>query len=136
MLFKRHDNKGFTLVEVLVVVVILAILAAIAVPIYLHYVEGARAGEAQEAIGSIMAAAKVYHAETGNWPSDIRQMEQSNVLHLDEVVKVRWNFIINANNARGIQTVTATSTGQMPGGGGKQVIYNGTTGRWSGYGTD
>ena len=50
---------GFSLVEVLVVVVIIAILAAIAVPIYLNYVESARASEAQEAIGNIIADAKV-----------------------------------------------------------------------------
>jgi type IV pilus assembly protein PilA len=135
MLFKRHDNKGFTLVEVLVVVVILAILAAIAVPIYLHYVESARAGEAQEAIGSILAAAKVYHAETGQWPSDTRQLEQRNLLHLDKIVTLRWNFTINAGGDA-IRTITATSTGLMPGGAGKQVIYDGGTGKWSKYGTD
>ncbi len=136
MLFKRHDNKGFTLVEVLVVVVILAILAAIAVPIYLHYVEGARAGEAQEAIGSILAAAKVYHAETGNWPTDIRQLEDRNLLNLDQVVTIRWNFTISSGGQSGIRRITATSTGQMPGGGGKQVVYDGQTAKWSGYGTD
>jgi prepilin-type N-terminal cleavage/methylation domain-containing protein len=135
MRFKRHDNKGFTLVEVLVVVVILAILAAIAVPIYLHYVEGARAGEAQEAIGSILAAAKVYHAQVGRYPTDIRQMQDLHLLNLDPVVTNRWNFTIQSGGL-GIQRITATSTGQMPGGGGKQVVFDGQTGKWSKYGTD
>lgn len=39
---RRDNNKGFTLVEIIVVLVILAILAAIAVPSVLGYVEDAR----------------------------------------------------------------------------------------------
>jgi len=39
---KKKDNKGFTLVEIIVVLVILAILAAIAVPSVLGYVEQAK----------------------------------------------------------------------------------------------
>ena len=131
-MFKRRETKGFTLVEVLVVVVILAILAAIAVPIYLQYVESARAGEAQEAIGSIWAAIKVRQAQTGSWVSDIRQLPN---LNLDRIVKNRWNFTITPG-ANGIMSITATSTGQMPGGAGKIVTFNAQTGKWSGYGTD
>jgi type IV pilus assembly protein PilA len=132
MLIKRRETKGFTLVEVLVVVVILAILAAIAVPIYLQYVESARAGEAQEAIGSIWAAAKVFQAEHSTWPSDIRQLTN---LNLDRIVTNRWHFVINPG-ANGITSIIATSTGQMPGGAGKTVTFNAQQGRWTGYGTD
>jgi len=132
MLTKQRNNKGFTLVEVLVVVVILAILAAIAVPIYLQYVESARAGEAQEAIGAIWAAAKVNHAETGHWATDIRQLT---TLKLDRIVQNRWQFTLTPG-ANGIQRIAATSTGQMPGGAGKIVTFNAQTGKWTGYGTD
>ena len=133
MLIKQRNAKGFTLVEVLVVVVILAILAAIAVPIYLKYVQSARAGEAQEAIGSIMSAAKVYHAETGTWPTDLRQLKN---LKLDPLVVDRWRFTIIGGGSTGITSVTATSTAMMPGGPGYPVVYTVTTGKWSGYGTD
>jgi prepilin-type N-terminal cleavage/methylation domain-containing protein len=132
MLVKRNDTKGFTLVEVLVVVVILAILAAIAVPIYLRYVEGARAGEAQEAIGAVWAAAKVYHAQTGTWPTDIRQMPQ---LTLDRIILDRWILTLNGGGS-GIRQILATSQAAMPGGAGKTVRFDAQTGKWSGYGTD
>jgi prepilin-type N-terminal cleavage/methylation domain-containing protein len=132
MLIKQRNTKGFTLVEVLVVVVILAILAAIAVPIYLKYVQSARAGEAQEAIGSIWAASKVYHAETGVWPSDMRQLTK---LKLDPVVQDRWRFTITGG-ASGIQNIVGTSTAVMPGGAGNVVTFDATRGKWSGYGTD
>jgi len=40
---KRHkNNKGFTLVELIVVLVILAILAAILVPMLLGYIDEAK----------------------------------------------------------------------------------------------
>lgn len=40
--FKKEDNKGFTLVELIVVLVILAILAAILVPALLGYIDRAK----------------------------------------------------------------------------------------------
>jgi prepilin-type N-terminal cleavage/methylation domain-containing protein len=131
MLIKQREAKGFTLVEVLVVVVILAILAAIAVPIYLSYVEGARASEAQEAIGNIWAAAKIHQAKTGQWPSDVTQIQN---LNLDQIVKDRWRFTIDGGGSR-IRRITGTSTARMPGGGGRTVIFNAETGTWSGYGS-
>ena len=45
MLRKLKNQKGFTLIEVLVVVIIVAILAAIAVPRYLRYVEKSRSAD-------------------------------------------------------------------------------------------
>ena len=42
---RLKNNKGFTLVEIIVVLVILAILAAIAVPSVLGYVEQAKESE-------------------------------------------------------------------------------------------
>ena len=53
MLRKLKNQKGFTLIEVLVVVIIVAILAALAVPIYMRHVEKSRSAEAQTAIGAI-----------------------------------------------------------------------------------
>ncbi len=129
---KLRKTGGFTMVELAIVLVILAILAAIAVPIYLQYVESARAGEAQEAIAAIWAAAKVHHAETGQWPNQIGQLRR---LHLERVTEDRWTFTLTPG-ARGIRTIRATSTGLMPGGAGKQVVFDAERGTWSGYGFD
>ncbi|MCD6160915.1 MAG: prepilin-type N-terminal cleavage/methylation domain-containing protein [candidate division Zixibacteria bacterium] len=124
------NTKGFTLVEILIVVVMLAILFAIAVPIYTAYVEGARSAEAQEAISAIWSASKVYYAENHSWPNRIEQLRK---LEFDQVVTRRWDFTITVGG-RGINSITATSTGMMPGGAGKQVTFVSETGQWKGYG--
>ncbi len=131
-MIKQRGSKGFTMVELAIVLVILAILAAIAVPLYLAYVESARAGEAQEAIAAVMAAVKIQFAETGQWVTDIRQL---NRLQLDPIIENRWQFQI-VPGANGIQFIQATSTGQMPGGGGKIVRFDAVRGTWGGYGFD
>lgn len=123
---------GFTMVELAIVLVILAILAAIAVPIYLQYVESARAGEAQEAIAAVWAASKVHHAETGRWATQISQLRK---LHLEPVTEDRWRFSITPGS-NGIRNIRATSTGLMPGGAGKLVVFDAERGTWSGYGFD
>jgi prepilin-type N-terminal cleavage/methylation domain-containing protein len=132
MLKHFGNRKGFTLVEILIVVVMLAILFAIAVPIYVNYVASARSAEAQDAINAIKAAANVQNARTGVWATNIDQLDQ---LMLDQVTTRRWNFNI-VIGAQGITQITAISTGQMPGGAGKTVTLNVTTGQWHGYGFD
>jgi len=132
-MLRRQKAKGFTLVEVLVVVVILAILAAIAVPIYLQYVASARAAEAQEAIASVWAASKIYQAKNCRAPSNVQQLE--GLLQLDRLVEQRWDFTVVSGNQQ-VQRITASSTGLMPGGAGKRVEFDATSGKWRGYGTD
>jgi prepilin-type N-terminal cleavage/methylation domain-containing protein len=56
----RRNQKGFTLMELMVVIVIVAILAAVAVPLYINYVKDAQRTEARGAIGAIVTAEQVY----------------------------------------------------------------------------
>jgi len=130
LMLKQRGQKGFTMVELAIVLVILAILAAIAVPIYLQYVESARAGEAQEAIAAVIAAAKIQYAKTGQWVTDPNALDR---LNLDPLTRERWQIVI-IPGANGLQSVQATSTGRMPGGAGKTVRFDAVQGRWSGYG--
>ncbi len=55
--------KGFTLVELVIVIVIVGILSIVAVPIYRGYTRKAMGTEAKSLLGSIQTAQKVYYAE-------------------------------------------------------------------------
>ncbi len=52
----REDNKGFTLVELIVVLVILAILAAILVPALLGYIDRAKESQYELEANAVMTA--------------------------------------------------------------------------------
>jgi type IV pilus assembly protein PilE len=128
--FKNQD--GFTLIEVLVVVVIIAILAAISVPIYIQYVEGARASDAQATIGAIYNACKMYYQDHSEDATDVQMLEDNGYLDIDESTKKQWTFQIIGSNP--ITQIEGTSTSEMKGGAGQTVTYNVDTGKFEGYG--
>ncbi len=63
----RRNQKGFTLVELMIVVIIVGILAAVAIPMYQGATERAKASEAVAALGTIRGALRVYFAEHGTY---------------------------------------------------------------------
>lgn len=54
--------RGFTLIELMIVVVIIAVLAAIAIPAYQGYTERARRADAKSALLSVQLAQEKYRA--------------------------------------------------------------------------
>ncbi|QLH42216.1 MAG: type II secretion system major pseudopilin GspG [Coxiellaceae bacterium] len=65
----RHSVKGFTLIEVMVVVVILAILAVIVAPKFLSRPEQAREVKAKQDILAIQSALDLYKLDNGFYPT-------------------------------------------------------------------
>ena len=59
----RRNQKGFTLMELMVVIVIVAILAAVAVPLYINYVKDAQRTEAKGAIGAVITAEQTFYQQ-------------------------------------------------------------------------
>jgi general secretion pathway protein G len=64
-----HNAKGFTLIEILVVVVILGILAALVVPRIMERPDEARVVAARSDIRAIMSALKLYRLDNGVYPA-------------------------------------------------------------------
>lgn len=64
-----NNKKGFTLIELMVVVVIVAILAAIVVPLLLSRVEKAKYSEGKAIAGQIATAVRAWAIEVDPAPS-------------------------------------------------------------------
>jgi type IV pilus assembly protein PilE len=56
----RHAQKGFTLIEVMIVVAIIGILAAIAMPAYTDYVKRGKAAEATSNLANLRVQMEQY----------------------------------------------------------------------------
>lgn len=132
MLRKLKNQKGFTLVEILVVVIIVAILAAIAVPIYMRYVERSRSSEAQTAINTLRKAYQVYMT-TNSTTQDFTIEKAMKEADLGESTLKHWKFEVTGNPPK---KYIATSTEDFPGGPDKQVWYDVTEAKFHGYGVD
>jgi type IV pilus assembly protein PilA len=61
------NRKGFTLVELMIVVAIIGILAAIAIPSFLNFRLKAKASEAKSNLGAIRTTEVAYYAEWSMW---------------------------------------------------------------------
>ena len=59
----RNNQKGFTLIELMIVVAIIGILAAIAIPNFMQYQLKAKTAEAKSNLGGIRTAQEAYKAE-------------------------------------------------------------------------
>jgi general secretion pathway protein G len=72
---KRIILKGFTLIELTIVVVILGLLATVVVPRMLNRPEQARRAKAKIDIRSIESALALFKADTGRFPTTAEGLE-------------------------------------------------------------
>ena len=67
-----RGDRGFTLVEMMVVVSIVAILAAVATPAYINYVNRSRQGEAASGLLTARLEMEEFYADNGYYASTIQ----------------------------------------------------------------
>jgi type II secretion system protein G len=65
------NERGFTLIELMIVVAIIGILAAIAIPLYANVQARARIGKAQADVRTLAGAVSSYQAHVGSLPGTL-----------------------------------------------------------------
>ena len=66
-------QKGFTLIELMIVVAIIAILAAIALPAYQDYTKRSRVSEAVTLAGGAKTAVAEFFSNENAWPNSVKE---------------------------------------------------------------
>jgi len=104
------SKKGFTLLEVLIVVIIIGILASIAMPQYIAAIEKSRSAEAVTNIGSLKTSVDRYWYQKGTITDDPNDLDIDNP---NSATNKQYSYAIDPTGTTGSvrkYTITATRT--------------------------
>ncbi len=123
-------RKGFTLLELLIVIIIIGVLAVIALTQFADLSERARTGEAKEVINGIRTAQAVHREDTGGYAGSFTDLEQYIATPpTDNCANSHWfRYVLSNSSCDGVTgtpcySVSATRCTS----GGKNPDYRGTT---------
>jgi general secretion pathway protein G len=104
-----HGEKGFTLVEMMVVLIIIAVVIALGIRAYIGYIGSSKMTKAKDDITTIQAALDAYYVQNQSYPNGTTDEEQS-ALATAGISSYQVNVISGTNNAPYIYSSSASNT--------------------------
>ncbi|HGG7696071.1 TPA: pilin [Neisseria meningitidis] len=98
-------QKGFTLIELMIVIAIVGILAAVALPAYQDYTARAQVSEAILLAEGQKSAVTEYYLNHGEWPGD------NSSAGVASSTDIKGKYVAGVKVEKGVITATMASTG-------------------------
>jgi len=120
-----RKQKGFTLIELMIVVAIIGILAAVAIPKFAQMLEKAREGATKGNVGAVKSAISIYYGDNqGIFPTSLTDLMFQKYLSAVPAVKVTHPANLGGVTLSGSATTVLVDQAAAP------AVMVGTTDGW------